>query len=1042
MPGDYLKTIVRLRGPNTSDPSAKVGACFALDGNVLTLPSLPNSGIFKPDLAFKEGTSNDDVWAKFGKDLMGKFTDVGGKTHHLISVWGSEGTGKSYITRGITGPKDTESFHQESIVGRAVEELALQDDVMMSVWLFHQDSIMDLGSGSDHMKPKTEDGVVTVDNTSVCKVTSSAVVQEYIQKCFEKRQEFFTKTGSSEAMTNLVIQFVFNGSSLTIIEHASLSVAHVPLPSLTADQKKQLEEKNRVQAHAQKMWTDAATSADPKALGWKDTKLGRFLQPGLGGAMDNTSMAVLIVCAANVEARKYDSLIAAQFAASATKLEGLQSVSDYKTLIELVEERIESRGKEVAPLKAESAAAEDAALKVKAANEARITELNGILRELDMKIAAAKEKGEAESAKAKADHDKKVADYLKKCADEVERMRNLSSNAPAQAAEDIRKKNAEVDAEFKEKVKEVHDEIAAIQKTIKAHKDALSEMVRVKNNRQKEEVDCMIPVKEKERDLQRQQAALALAGKCREDGLSENEIIEKQSMWEARDEVDDLEERAFALAYELMALEQGLEKNIGKPKADGETESDSESSDGSDDSSSEASETESERLAREEEERLEREEEERERLEKEAREKYNFEWEHFRDTVKKDVFLSETVETIGKYLAYGTAATVLDAKTGEFSRQFIFLMKRGKGIGITKVPRDGAEPDRRHPIRVIPFENCDGLHLGQHSPLFQHQLRAVGARKTVDRNFIPEDFTKVNLYTFHEYYYRSMSIQHHENLFLDIIFDSASDFEAYIVYIHRHCTVPVGWGKKLNIEMCDRQEDLKPHERELCEELHFLPIDFITLRDKLLLDERRLYLTLHDIRSHSGLDLYHCQRMLEMFLRRRWLVRKQLNYLRFQEEELDEEECTPVPKRAPYVMEAKHAIDELEPIPLQRAADKAELKAAESESSSDDEEGEEGSENEGDDDKETPTEGGGHKDPLDMGAPPPKPPKAKDPLGLEEDDDDLLLDGPKAVPSSILNLDRGGLIDDDDFLLGPSSPPPPPKPSNAGLIDDDEDLAL
>lgn len=1015
MSNQHIKTFLRLRGSISADPSDGRGPCFEnVEGGAVKIPSLPNSGIFQPNFILKDGSNNDDLWGKFGGDLIEKLTDVSGsKTHSLISFWGSEACGKTFGCRGAhDASHGEEGFTPDSVLGKVVNEMSLHEDVLMCVWLFHQDSILDLSSGTDHMKPKMDEGISTVDNTGVCKVTSSAVALDHVQKCLQRRREFFDKSGSSESLTHLVFQFVINGSSLTIIEHASASVAHVPLPSLSAEQKKFLEEKNKVMAHINRLWVESATSADQKAIGWKDTKLGRFVQPGLGSAMDGTGFAILIVCAANVESLRYDALLAAQFATSSTKSEGLKSVSDYKTLIEEVEERIESRTKEQAPLKAKAAADEAEALRVKAANEARINELNGILRELDMKITSANEQADKDEQKLKASFEKRVADLTKRCADEVDRMRNLSSNAPAQAAEDIRKKIAEVDAEFKDKVKEVHDEIASIQKTIKNHKEALSEMVRVKNNRQKEEIDCMIPVKERERDLQRQQAALALAGKCREDGLSETEIIEKQSMWEARDEVDDLEEKAMLLAYDLMALEQGLEKGIGRPKAEGESSSESESDDSSDDSSDAESETESERLAREEEERLEREEEEREKLEAEREEKYQLEWEHFRDTIKKDYFLSQTVDTIGKYLAYGMPATVLDPKTGEFNRQVIFLMKRGRGIGITKVPPKGSDPDRRHPSRVIPFENCDGLHLGQHSPLFQHKLRAIGARKTVDRNFIPEDFTKINLYTFHEYYYRSVSLQHHENLFLDVIFDSTADFEAFIVHVHRHCTIPVGWGKKLNLEMCEGYEAMKPHERELCEELHMLPNDFVALRDKLLLDKRRLYLTLHDVRSIGNLDLYHCQRVLEVFLRRRWLVRKQLNYLKTQEEELDEEERTMQAARPPFTLEAKHAIEELEPIPLQRSEAQFDSDTGSIGSDEDYEEEESGGEESDSDSDEGDAPPAAHADPAsaNMGAP-----HSVAKRGLIEDDDD------------------------DDLLLGPS------KPSHRkGLIDDDdeEDLAL
>ena len=101
--------------------------------------------------------------------------------------------------------------------------------------------------------------------------------------------------------------------------------------------------------------------------------------------------------------------------------------------------------------------------------------------------------------------------------------------------------------------------------------------------------------------------------------------------------------------------------------------------------------------------------------------------------------------------------------------------------------------------------------------------------------------------------------------------------------LHRLTRRDALWGKKLYIDFCEQVDDLKPFERKFCEESHLTPQQYLSAKEKVLMNEELLYITLHDIRLLTSLDLYHAQRMLEMFMTHKWVVRRQLNYFKYQE---------------------------------------------------------------------------------------------------------------------------------------------------------------
>src|SRR5262249_7893984 len=159
-------------------------------------------------------------------------------------------------------------------------------------------------------------------------------------------------------------------------------------------------------------------------------------------------------------------------------------------------------------------------------------------------------------------------------------------------------------------------------------------------------------------------------------------------VWEARDELDDVDREMLELAREVMALDYIHSRKFGKEE--------SSSSSDDDDSASSSSESPSEKAAREKEER---EEAEREAAAEKARqEEAAFEKEHafVKDAVYREKFLHDLIDKVMCYLEYGTNVAVLTAKG--FSRHFLYMTRNRKQWALVAEVAEGQVPVKKDPI--------------------------------------------------------------------------------------------------------------------------------------------------------------------------------------------------------------------------------------------------------------------------------------------------------------------------------------------------------
>ncbi|KAH9586491.1 hypothetical protein LSM04_005784 [Trypanosoma melophagium] len=119
--------------------------------------------------------------------------------------------------------------------------------------------------------------------------------------------------------------------------------------------------------------------------------------------------------------------------------------------------------------------------------------------------------------------------------------------------------------------------------------------------------------------------------------------------------------------------------------------------------------------------------------------------------------------------------------------------------------------------------------------------------------------------------------------FLDFISDTETEFEGWVSALYQITGKRPIWGKRLFIDLAPGFESSSSLERDFFEINHLLPMEYLHSKDSVLVNNRRAFVTLYDIRRICRTDLYHSQKLQEFWTKQRWLTQRQLNYFKYQE---------------------------------------------------------------------------------------------------------------------------------------------------------------
>eukprot|EP00759_Apiculatamorpha_spiralis_P000135 PhF_6_TR10027/c0_g1_i1/m.15363 len=800
-----------------------------------------------------------------GDDDSSVASAVGGHVAEVVQ----NGLPGGIVMFGPTGSGKTHNFM--AIVKYMAGEVVKGATPIRCV-LIHHDQVLDLlNTANDNLKLKFDEAKneTTPEGATVENKSSADEVLNLVKQCQGKAEEW-QKTKGSNPMVCCTVLWIGN---LIIVDCAGSE--RVFKVGMTPEEKAEGVTKTKVLNMLMSMGSQVGKCEDPKAVPWKDCKLTRILQGPMSSAMDGKGRFSWLFCVVNGQRCIAETTCTLNVAEPCVRLEGLKTVGEYKEMISYYEERMEGLAGEAKRVAAEASKEEAATAKVKADYDAKVAELAGKSQAVELRVNQAKKKVEMDKANIEKEYEKKREEVKKKCLEELEKLKNLSKNAGSTIDAEVTKKTSEVEQQMAEFDRTSAAELSKLENEadeFKMHIEIHAEKVKAREQAEKE---AMAPIKEEEKIISKLMKDLETAGVSREEGKTDEELAQLRPMWEIRDKLDDLEEKLRPLRIKCLRYEWAKANALGKPESDEESGSGSGSDSGS--GSGEDSEDEDEKKEREAEE-LKKKQEELLKMQKEAFER---EKKQFFAIEKKEAHLKDLLEQIVQYLEYGCSMRNVQTT---IAKNFIFLGKDRSQIFVCDMDQNGV-PNRKQFADVIPVDSITDIKLGQSSDQFKALLaQSPHGKKIVSRGDTPPDCDALTVTSLPFFFYRSLTLICEEGKILNIIMESSTDFEAWVVALHKLTNVEPQWGRDLPIETMDGYKNLLENEREMAKHNHIIPAMYTVAKEAILMHDR-LYITLYDVRTLSNLDMFHSQKMFDFFIKQKWIERHVMYYLKVEEVE-------------------------------------------------------------------------------------------------------------------------------------------------------------
>jgi hypothetical protein len=246
---------------------------------------------------------------------------------------------------------------------------------------------------------------------------------------------------------------------------------------------------------------------------------------------------------------------------------------------------------------------------------------------------------------------------------------------------------------------------------------------------------------------------------------------------------------------------------------------------------------------------------------------------HFDHALGRDAQLSDLLEQIVEYLEYGCTCYIINTKVEPPSlhKRHMFLGKGRKSVCVAEYKENSTQPDRNTGREIIQLNEVTELMLGQFSRTFQKALE--GAPMVPQGTTMPPTSVRITLNSLPVFFYRSLTIWNHDTPVVDVVYDTDTDFEAWMVTLHRFTGKDPGWHGPLDITSAKDVTRLSDEEKKMCSDSHILPTCLLTTKNTVLHKEPRLFYTLFDMRSVSSLDLLHAQKLFEFFIKQGYFER-------------------------------------------------------------------------------------------------------------------------------------------------------------------------
>ncbi|KAJ9459477.1 hypothetical protein DIPPA_33598 [Diplonema papillatum] len=268
---------------------------------------------------------------------------------------------------------------------------------------------------------------------------------------------------------------------------------------------------------------------------------------------------------------------------------------------------------------------------------------------------------------------------------------------------------------------------------------------------------------------------------------------------------------------------------------------------------------------------------------------------------RKDAHVASLAEFILRYLQQGAAIHRPVAKPAprlaplfarlSQDRAAVLVFSRDPAGGAQQ-PQGGGKPAPPPPaalVETVPLRDVVGIALGQGSEAFhkvsKHLPAPDGAVDVNSLHKVPKD-TAGNITPENKglFFYRSLTLHLKKGKTLDFVAASDSDFESWVFALARLTGQVPAFGAPLDSVRSMRGFDtLRSEEKQFCQVHHLPPLLYLNARLQCLQQANATWLTLYDIRTLSGLDLLHAQKVFDLWHGLGWIDRQTMSPIRYLE---------------------------------------------------------------------------------------------------------------------------------------------------------------
>eukprot|EP01065_Artemidia_motanka_P021536 TRINITY_DN2576_c0_g1_i1.p1 TRINITY_DN2576_c0_g1~~TRINITY_DN2576_c0_g1_i1.p1 ORF type:complete len:815 (+),score=226.22 TRINITY_DN2576_c0_g1_i1:594-3038(+) len=263
----------------------------------------------------------------------------------------------------------------------------------------------------------------------------------------------------------------------------------------------------------------------------------------------------------------------------------------------------------------------------------------------------------------------------------------------------------------------------------------------------------------------------------------------------------------------------------------------------------------------------------------------------FRNATRRETHLHHLVEQILVYLDHGCTMTRVFLPGGDsikLHRNFVRVERERSLLTCCTVDGRGL-PNKEDYEELLELKDIKDIKLGQYVGSFQALPESaqpdpdggLSPRRAGDPGSVVDEITVESL---PKHFYRSISLRVGRERYLDLVADTDTDFEAWIVALHRLTRIDPQWGDGLDLSDAakfPRSSLLSPAELEMCSRNHITPQRYLDAKSAILSEpsQPRLYLTLYDVRMLSECDLLHSQKLFEFFHAQKWIEKRPVHIL-------------------------------------------------------------------------------------------------------------------------------------------------------------------